>query len=240
MNEASQRNKRFYEKFWGNQGLVDYHLWSTWTIIRKISPKRALEVGCGNKPRIPVAGNYFLDINKGAVDRLKKAGGNATSFDLSAKLPFKDGQFDLVCAFEVLEHLKADKKVLTELARVLSKRGTALISFPLNMKYWVAYDEKVGHVRRYMPRNLPDFFGKAGLMIKKHSPIAVTWPNRWQSSLLIALVDRFPSLMVSVQGWLESAETSPLRKKLVLRKWTQDSIDDLGEETTALFVLKKR
>lgn len=46
------------------------------------------------------------------------------------KLPFADGQFDLVCAFEVIEHLPFEgaKRAIAEIARVTSHR--ALISVP--------------------------------------------------------------------------------------------------------------
>lgn len=240
MGEASDRNKGFYEKVWGNRSLYDFRIWSTWSIVKELAPGRALEIGCGNKPRIPVVGNYFLDINRKAVDRLSKAGANASVFDLVARFPYKNGQFDLVCAFEVLEHLENDGKILSELGRVLSKRGTALISFPLNMRYWVDYDLKVGHVRRYEPKELTKFFEGAGLVIKKYAPIDVAWPNRWQSAVLSFLVEKFPRLMVAIQSWLESQEASPLRTELSLKTWTGKSESDLRNETTALFVLKRK
>lgn len=240
MDEVSSRNKSFYEEVWGSQGLYDYRIWSTWLIIKKLAPKKALEIGCGNKPRVPVMGNCFLDINRGAVDRLSKAGGRASVFDLTSSFPYKEGEFDLVCAFEVLEHLENDKKILSELRRVLSKRGTALVSFPLNMKYWVDYDHKVGHVRRYEPKNLAEFFRRGGLVLEQFAPVRVVWPNWWQSILLNLLVGLFPRLMASVQGRLESGGASPLRQKLILKSWTTKSASDLKNETTALFVLRKK
>ena len=108
------------------------------------------------------------------------------------------------------------------------------------MKYWADYDAKVGHVRRYEPRDLGAFFGQAGFSIDRYAVVKVPWPNGWQSRLLIFLVDYFPGVLASVQGWLESRGESPLRTKLYLRNWTEGSADNLREETTALFILKKR
>ncbi len=240
MTEASERNKRYYERVWGKHEILDHRLWSTEPLIKGLKPRVALEVGCGNRPRIPVSGNYFLDINGKAIEKLNKAGGNVTTFDLASKFPFKDSYFDLVCSFEVLEHLENDKKILSEMVRVLAPNGTVIISFPINMKYWVEYDRRVGHVRRYQPGEGEAFFGRAGLSIVEYAKIKIPWPTRWQSPILMAVMGWLPGLISGVQKWLEQKENSVLREKLVLRKWTKDSVAELANETTALFVLKKK
>lgn len=89
-------------------------------------PMSVLEVGVGDR----VIGDY-----------LKARGVTYTSVDVApdlspdviadvTDLPFPDGTFDVVCAFEVLEHLPFEKfsRALAELARV-SKRSV-LISLP--------------------------------------------------------------------------------------------------------------
>lgn len=219
---------------------MDPTLWSTWDLIQKLAPKRALEIGCGNKPRISVENGTFLDINSQAVERLKKAGASARVFDLTKKFPFADGEFDLVCSFETLEHLTNDKKILGELSRVLAKKGRAIISFPLNMSYWTGYDAKVGHVRRYEPIELTTFFGETGLVIESYSAIAVAWPNWWQAPLLSLVVDKLPRVAASVQNHLELLPSSPWRGELKLRPWTKNGPKELAKETTAIFVLTKK
>jgi SAM-dependent methyltransferase len=45
-------------------------------------------------------------------------------------LPFPYGAFDVVCAFEVIEHLDDQRAFLREVARVLGENGTLLVSTP--------------------------------------------------------------------------------------------------------------
>ena len=48
----------------------------------------------------------------------------------AACLPFSDGIFDAVACLEVLEHVRAPDKVLSEIARVLRPGGMAYVSMP--------------------------------------------------------------------------------------------------------------
>jgi len=90
-------------------------------------PQNILEIGVGDK----VFGSY---IKQNTNIRYIGADYDATvDPDIVADilaLPFKDGEFDLVCVFEVLEHLPFDQfeKALKELSRVSKK--DIIISLP--------------------------------------------------------------------------------------------------------------
>ena len=45
-------------------------------------------------------------------------------------LPFKDNSFDIVCSFDVLEHIDNDQQAMREMYRVASKEGLAVILVP--------------------------------------------------------------------------------------------------------------
>jgi SAM-dependent methyltransferase len=46
------------------------------------------------------------------------------------ELPFEDGAFDVVCAFEAIEHIDDQRRFLSEAVRVLRPDGTLLVSTP--------------------------------------------------------------------------------------------------------------
>ncbi|HVN79689.1 MAG TPA: methyltransferase domain-containing protein [Terriglobia bacterium] len=57
--------------------------------------------------------------------------------------------FDLVLAFEVLEHYREDDACLRKWFKLLNPGGTLLISVPAHMRHWTSNDERAGHARRY-------------------------------------------------------------------------------------------
>jgi SAM-dependent methyltransferase len=62
-----------------------------------------------------------------------------------------DEQFDLVCAFEVLEHIENDAAAVKEWATRLRAGGWLLLSVPAYQSRYGPADELVGHFRRYDP-----------------------------------------------------------------------------------------
>ena len=67
----------------------------------------------------------------------------------ATRLPFKTGSFSHAVSSEVLEHVKDDKAVLAELARVLKPGGRLIATFPHRKCYFANDDRYVKHFRRY-------------------------------------------------------------------------------------------
>lgn len=57
--------------------------------------------------------------------------------------------FNIIFAFEVLEHLEDDEMALGKMRELLDKDGYLMISVPARMKHWGPNDEWSGHLRRY-------------------------------------------------------------------------------------------
>jgi SAM-dependent methyltransferase len=73
-----------------------------------------------------------------------------TSLLLNGGLECVEGRsFDLVCAFEVLEHLEDDRGALDEWRSFTKPGGTLLFSVPAGPERFSAADRKAGHFRRY-------------------------------------------------------------------------------------------
>jgi SAM-dependent methyltransferase len=83
------------------------------------------------------------------------------------QLPFRDGGFDVVAAFDVLEHCEPESVALAELTRVLAPGGRLLLSVPAYTWAWSDFDEENGHHRRYTRRRLARAVRLSGLRIER-------------------------------------------------------------------------
>jgi SAM-dependent methyltransferase len=71
------------------------------------------------------------------------------------ELPFADNSFDLVCAFDVIEHVADDSLGVREMERVCKSTGNIFITVPAFAGLWSHHDVVNQHFRRYrMPQIL--------------------------------------------------------------------------------------
>lgn len=169
--ELTEANRAFYDPLWSETNLIGPERFNTWPVVWRHADQafRHLEVGPGLRPRLPVAGTHFADISPAALARLAESGGRVCSASIEA-LPFANGSFDLLCALDIVEHVENDDAALSELSRVAMPGATVLLSVPLHPEYWTAFDDFVGHYRRYRPEQLTTLLDSHGLEIE-HSAI---------------------------------------------------------------------
>jgi SAM-dependent methyltransferase len=89
------------------------------------------------------------------------AGDRMVVVDDLSELP--DAAFDYLMAFEVLEHIEHDSKVLCSWIRHLKPGGRILVSVPAHQRKFGRSDEIVGHVRRYEKEALRSLLAGAGV-----------------------------------------------------------------------------
>lgn len=145
----------------------------------------ALDIGCGRNPYVfqRHLDNYVgMDID---INILKKASQDLRNVSLicasGSHAPFTDNVFDLVICTEVLEHLKNPEEMISEIARVLTKRrGAAIISIPSlslpqTIILWVAYKirrisekpyQSPDHIREYARFRVTPHFEKTSHLFK--------------------------------------------------------------------------
>ncbi len=70
------------------------------------------------------------------------------------ELPFENNQYDLVCAFDVIEHVADDAKAIAEMIRVCKPGGHIAITVPAYMFLWGPHDLVNHHFRRYTLKKL--------------------------------------------------------------------------------------
>ena len=154
-HDLVERNRRFYDGLWRGAQLTEPQRFNTWPLVVRLlaGATQRLEVAPGLRPRFPLHGTHFVDISAPALQRLQASGANALQGQVTA-LPFPDATFDAVCALDIIEHVVDDGGALAELARVAKPGAAVLLSAPLHRDSWTAFDDFVGHYRRYEPDHL--------------------------------------------------------------------------------------
>jgi ubiquinone/menaquinone biosynthesis C-methylase UbiE len=82
---------------------------------------------------------------------------NITQGSIS-ELPYADNSFDLVCAFDVIEHVEDDVLAIAEMKRVCNTGGSIVVTVPAFMSLWSQHDVVNHHFRRYTKKNLSSLF----------------------------------------------------------------------------------
>jgi SAM-dependent methyltransferase len=146
--------------------------WLRYDLIRRMMPPGitdVLEIGCGQAALgVRLAQRYrYLGLEPDPVSyavaerRLARAGRGEVRHAEAAALG--DQRFDLVCAFEVLEHIEDDASALADWVARLRPGGWLLLSVPAHQRRFGPADELVGHFRRYDPDVLAGLLAAAGL-----------------------------------------------------------------------------
>jgi len=73
-------------------------------------------------------------------------------------LPWESESFDVVCAFDVIEHVEDDVGGVAEMKRVCRKDGILFVTVPASPLLWSEHDEINHHFRRYRMQELKALF----------------------------------------------------------------------------------
>lgn len=145
----------------------DNHWWfatRTWAIEKFLAtmPKQTnlqvLDVGCGAGNMIHHLAQYGqvqgIEYDARPVKIAQARGYDVRQGDATKEIPFPDASFDLVTALDVIEHVDADDRVLSESYRVLRPGGYVLITTPAFQWLWSRNDDLNAHKRRYTAQEL--------------------------------------------------------------------------------------
>jgi SAM-dependent methyltransferase len=145
-----------------------------WLLVR-YAPQadRVLEVGCGTgfvlqalrtaAKGARVAGS---ELHRAALALARSGHGTAVElFQADARQPCLNAALDVVCAFDVLEHIEEDGAALRALHDALRPGGVLLASVPQHPWLWGPSDDVARHVRRYRAGEIEDKASAAGLEV---------------------------------------------------------------------------
>jgi SAM-dependent methyltransferase len=143
-------------------------------------PLQILEVGCGTGANLGMLARFGsvhgLEMWPDAVETCRATFGDAIPVDVGAipdDVP-SDGRFDVVCAFDVIEHLDDDVAGLESMRRALRPGGTIVIAVPAFPILWGQQDELSHHRRRYRRKTLVAGLTRAGFAVER-----TTYFNTW-------------------------------------------------------------
>lgn len=127
-------------------------------LIRKLNihkTEKILEIGCSGGPLMRSLKNrgftnlYGIDISHDAIDLCKARNIENVAVMDGAKTQFKNEEFDVIIASDVLEHIEDDSAALAEWYRILKPNGKLLLFVPVHSFLWSSHDEVNKHFRRY-------------------------------------------------------------------------------------------
>ncbi len=229
-SELLDTNREYYDSLWSGARLVEPQLFNTWPLVQSLLPEcpARLEVAPGLRPRLPLEATQFVDISASAVAKLRASGACAVVGEVTS-LPYADAAFDLVCALDIVEHVQDESAALGELSRVARPGGVVLVSVPLHPDRWTAFDDFVGHWRRYEPERLAATFAPHGLQIERSAvygmqprssrlvDIGMWWLTHqreralwWYNRLLMPLGLRFQKQLCFGDGLIETDDVDEI------------------------------
>jgi SAM-dependent methyltransferase len=137
-------------------------------------PTTVLEIGAGEgalgawlAPQYDYTGVELDAVSRAtASERLARVGRGQIVEQLS---DVGDRRYDLVCAFEVLEHIKDDGEALEQWREYVRPGGWLLLSVPAHQAQYGLFDELVGHYRRYDETSFTVLLEKSGFRVVRLS-----------------------------------------------------------------------
>jgi ubiquinone/menaquinone biosynthesis C-methylase UbiE len=144
--------------------------------------QHVMEIGCGTgnvllalRSALPGSRLCGSDIH---VEPLALASRRMTDdFELvqmdARNIPF-EAEFDLICAFDVLEHIDDDEGVLAQMFRALRAGGGVLLSVAQHPFMWSRIDARAKHKRRYRRDELARKCARAGFEIVRSTSFVTT------------------------------------------------------------------
>ena len=131
-----------------------------------------LEIGCGTgfvlsgiEQSYPQLSMFGSEVFTAGLEFATKRLSRTTLFQMDArKVPFVD-EFDVIGAFDVLEHIQQDVEVLQQMHQATPPGGGIILTVPQHPWLWSQFDDIGHHVRRYQAEELKTKVEQAGFKV---------------------------------------------------------------------------
>jgi SAM-dependent methyltransferase len=133
-----------------------------------------LEIGCGTgyvlagvARRFPDAALNASEIFTAGLGLAAQRVPSASFMQMDARrIPFSE-EFDVVGAFDVVEHIREDESVLAQAYKALKPGGHLLLTVPQHAWLWSPSDDYARHERRYSAEELHEKVRAAGFRLRR-------------------------------------------------------------------------
>jgi len=133
------------------------------TLNLETPSRHILDIGCGTgiitKSLEKIGKVVGVDKEKTAIEFCKKRRIVNLIIAHSNRLPFKESSFDIICAFNIIEHLKDDVSFIEEMHRVCKKGGRIFFATSAFKFLWSEHDCANEHQKRYTVDGLKKILG---------------------------------------------------------------------------------
>ena len=142
-----------------------------------------VDVGCGRGDMFnhaDLADRVRINVDSHIWDEWRDRDGILFVAARADALPFRDGAFDLIGSFDVLEHVPDHNAALREQRRIADPAATVVTAVPADPRLWSAHDEAVGHQRRYTLASFGELARNAELAVRRRSYFySFLWLPAW-------------------------------------------------------------
>jgi 2-polyprenyl-3-methyl-5-hydroxy-6-metoxy-1,4-benzoquinol methylase len=145
-------------------------------IFRRFVPTtntiKILDIGCGTGLMLQVLNQYGevsgIDSSPLAIEYARKRTNNVIQLGvLPNNIPYTGTTFDVVTAFDVLEHIENDVEAISTISKLLKDSGIFICTVPAYQFLWSSHDEAHHHYRRYTKNSLQKKLLSAGFKMIK-------------------------------------------------------------------------
>lgn len=160
-------NQQYYKEYYE----LERRHW--WFLVRQNILKNRIEKLLNGKKNLQILN---IGVATGATSEMLSVFGNVVSLEYDKEcyeftkskiqlpiilgsildLPFENQKYDLVCAFDVIEHVQNDDLAISEMKRVCKSSGFVCVTVPAFMGLWSHHDVVNHHFRRYKMKRLSE------------------------------------------------------------------------------------
>jgi SAM-dependent methyltransferase len=187
--------------------------------LRRFFPNASslLEIGCGTgfvllgfQQAFPHLRLYGGELFKEGLMYANQRLPGVTLFQMDARCIPYEMAFDVIGAFDVLEHIQEDEGVLSQMFHAVRPGGGILVTVPQHRFLWSIVDKQAFHKRRYSRQELVDKVERAGFhVLRTTSFVSLLLPvlllSRLKRHITRAHFDPLAEYNISepLNAWLE-------------------------------------